>query len=304
MRLPLICTLLLSLTLYGQETEPAAEENPEWEKLQNLAEAFLTAYNAKDAAAVAALMTEDGEMVREDGSRVEGRAEIETFYGLIFEEAPEAQAALEATSIRFLSPILAVEEGAMHITEGEDGEPASFLYTALHVKQEDGSWLTARTRDREVANLVAHEALVDVDGLVGDWVAQTDAGSLELAFSFDESGSFLLGKAVYKAAGIEPITVSMRIGWDSLRQRIVSWTWDAEGGHSKAEWTNTEDSWVVKASGYTSDGEITSSTQIITPLSADSFTWRVTDKFIGEELGAERELRMVRRPPKPNLSAK
>ena len=162
----------------------------------------------------------------------------------------------------------------------------------------------AQSRDREVADLAAHEALADVDGLVGDWVAQTPGGSFKMSFIWDDSGSFLLGKAVISTAGLEPATATMRIGWDSVQTRIASWVFDSKGGHAKAVWTDVGDEWVVRTSGYTSEGELTSSTQILQPRSDDSFDWAITDKLIGDEAHPDVTLRMVRRPPQPNLSTK
>ena len=80
-----------------------------------------------------------------------------------------------------LSPRLAVEDGTLFLTETTEGEPASFLYTALHVKQDDGTWLMARSRDREISNLEAHERLDGIDGLVGDWVSHASSSNLFLS---------------------------------------------------------------------------------------------------------------------------
>ena len=288
----------------------AAAQTPDTEKAENVplegleksAKAFVKAYNDKDAAALAALFTPDAEMIDDEGTVIAGQEELEGVYADVFEARPDAKAALEATSVRLLTPKLAIEEGALYITEAEDGEPAAYLYTAIHTQQEDGSWLIARTVDEEVTNLSTHEAISDVDGLVGDWIGRTDAGSLKFTFTWNPSGTFLVGKAVYQAVGLEPATFTMRIGWDSVREDIVSWTFDSTGGHSKAEWHDVGDRWILKANGYTGDGEITSSTQVLAPTSKDSFVWSVRDKIVDGQLLPDRTLNMVRQPPNPALS--
>src|SRR5262245_29150423 len=50
--------------------------------------AFLKAYNAGDAKAIAALFTPDGQIVTQDGETVEGREEIEQGFDDIFAETP------------------------------------------------------------------------------------------------------------------------------------------------------------------------------------------------------------------------
>ncbi|MCK5806742.1 MAG: SgcJ/EcaC family oxidoreductase, partial [Lentisphaeria bacterium] len=282
---------------------PAAD-NPDWVALQDAAQAYVEAYNSGDQVATAALFTPAAEMVREDGTKITGRDEIEDFYEALFALNPETQVALEATSVRFLSPQLAVEDGSLHVTAAADGEPASFRYTTLHVRQEDGTWLIAQSLDRKVANLDAHEHLDGVDGLVGEWTGKTDAGVLKLSVAWDESGSFLLGTIRYTVAGVEPTSATMRIGWNSLQKKITSWTFDQHGGFSQCEWTDTDEAWILKAHGYTNMGEATSSTQILQPTGIDSFRWSISDKIIGDEIFPERTLNMVRQPPKPQISSK
>lgn len=306
---PYLLLIILAMPVLAQDAAPAPAatpdaENPDWIALQGSAKAYVEAYNTGDEVAIADLFTPGAEMVREDGSKITGREEIEAFYEALFARNPETQVALEATSVRFLSPRVAVEDGSLHVTEAVDGEPASFRYTTLHVRQDDGVWLIAQSRDREVANLDTHEHLDGVDGLVGDWTGKTDAGALKLSVSWDESGSYLLAKARYTAAGLEPTFATMRIGWNSLHKKITSWTFDQHGGFSQCAWTDTDDAWILKAHGYTNMGEVTSSTQILQPTSTDSFRWSVTDKIIGDEVLPDRILHMVRQPPKPQASTK
>ena len=54
------------------------------------ADAFVQAYNAHDAKAIAALFAADGEIVDEAGDARQGRGEIEAVFAAVFDEYPEA----------------------------------------------------------------------------------------------------------------------------------------------------------------------------------------------------------------------
>ena len=80
-----------------------------------MAEAFTRAYNAADAKLVAALFTDDAEIVDEEGIRIHGRPEIEAAYAGIFQARPGAAIEISRASLRFLGPDVATEEGHTRI---------------------------------------------------------------------------------------------------------------------------------------------------------------------------------------------
>ena len=66
---------------------PAFGASAEDEKaIKQVAEAFIRAFNAGDAKAVAALYTDDAELIDEYGERIEGRPTIQDFYTALFNE--------------------------------------------------------------------------------------------------------------------------------------------------------------------------------------------------------------------------
>ena len=90
----------------------ALTDRPEDEKaIRAVGDAFTRAFDAGDAKAVAALYTEDAELIDEngDGSRADRRSR--SFYASIFQEGPGATIEISIDSLRFLGPDVAKEEG-------------------------------------------------------------------------------------------------------------------------------------------------------------------------------------------------
>lgn len=94
------------------------------EGLNATAAAFEKEYNAGDAKAIAAQFTENAEIVDEDGNVIEGRANIEARFAELLKTHPKARIAVELTSLKQLSPDVAVEDGYSMTTLNLD-EPGS-----------------------------------------------------------------------------------------------------------------------------------------------------------------------------------
>lgn len=76
--------LVLGLGLLGVVTPVSGQGKPS-PALEKLAAEFVAAFNAKDAAKVAALFAEDGMLLPPDVPLIKGRPEIERFYKKLFE---------------------------------------------------------------------------------------------------------------------------------------------------------------------------------------------------------------------------
>lgn len=66
-------------------------------------EAFVAAFNKRDAKAVAAMWTEDGEYVDDTGRTFAGRAAIEKGYAELFAGSPPTKIQIAMDSLRLLS---------------------------------------------------------------------------------------------------------------------------------------------------------------------------------------------------------
>lgn len=279
------------------QEEAAAAEDADVESLGKAAGKFVEAYNKRDAAAVAALFLPNGEFIGRNGEAVRGREEIEARYKDIFEEEDVPQIGLEASSVRIVSPGIAIEEGVLHFTS-KDGTEAvkSVTYSATQVKQPDGSWLIASTRDQaEVTPPCEH--LKALAGLAGEWSFTSDDLRMDLAMDLDASGNFLLGEAVTTDGDGDVQTTSIRIGWNPACSSLYWWTFDSEGGNAAGQWTRAGNEWLIRTSGITADAETNAATQRLCFEGDDAIVWKATDRVMGGEAQPDVELKFVRRAP-------
>lgn len=295
---PLLAGLALALSL-SSGLRAEEERDPKLAGLEKSAEDFVVAFNKKDAAAIAALFTEDGEMCDLNGEDLtSGRDEIKAHYEEIFADDDAPSMAVEVDSVRLVAPNLAIEDGTVHLTPpGDDAPPRSTDYTAVLLKSESGAWQIASTRSLRDATDAAGQ-LADLEKVLkGDWTTTNDGVRLDLAFGWDDSGKFLTGEMLTTTADAEPQTGSMRIGWDAAKKSIVSWIFDAKGGASYGIWTPTDDGWLIRSEGTTGDGEAMTANQELTSEGKDTLLWSVSNKVLDGEKQPDSVLRLVRQAP-------
>jgi uncharacterized protein (TIGR02246 family) len=272
----------------------------ELEGLKASAIAFEKAFNAGDAKAIATQFAENAEAVDDEGNILEGRANIESRFAETFKEFPKARISVELTSLRQLSPDVAVEDGYSTTTLSPDEPGARSAYTVVHVKR-DGKWLIASVRDfpEEFTEATAHEQLETLGWLVGHWVDESPDGRVETTCQWSEDGNYLLQDYVVKSRWGGTMKGTQRIAWDPLKHTVRSWAFDQSGAFTEATWTPLEDAWIVKADGVTPDGRGVSVTRYVTLFDNDSFQIDSTSLVVGHEVLPDASVRVVRRPPAP-----
>lgn len=280
----------------------AEEPNPDISSLQKASTDFVTAYNSKDAAALAALFTQEGEMSDSTGKDLtSGRDEIKSRYEEVF-MGDSPSMAIEVESVRLVAPGLAIEDGTFHLTPAGDGNapPHSTNYTAVLMKNDKGVWEIASTRDLGDATDAAGQ-LADLEAVLkGEWTSRTSDGvQLDLAIGWDPTGKFLLGETLATTADAEPQPGSMRIGWNAVKKCIVSWIFDADGGVVQGFWTPTEDGWMVRSEGTTAEGETLTVNQELTAEDKDTLIWAATNRVLDGVKQPDTKLRIVRQAPEP-----
>lgn len=294
----------LALALLSSHPVLLAQEepSPEIAGLQKAATDFVEAYNKKDAAAIAALFTADGEMSDLTGTDLtSGRDEIKARYEEIFADDPP-QMAVEVASVRLVAPNLAIEDGTAHFTPGEDEEapPRSVTYSAVLMKNPEGVWQIASTRDLNDSTDAAGQLADLAEILKGEWTCRTSDGvKMDLAFGWDKSGKAIIADMLATTADAEPQEGNIRISWDAARKSIVSWIFDGAGGSTFGIWTPTEDGWMIRSEGTTSDGETLTANQEFTRESKDVLVWAATNRVVDGELQPDATLRIARQVPDP-----
>src|SRR5882672_1226261 len=106
---------------------------------------LLTAWNSKDAAAMAACFAADGGMVGFDGSQVDGRENIEAHLAPIFADHPTAAFVAIVRSVRFPAPGVAILRGvAGMVPRGlSEVSPAVNSVQTLVALSQNGRWRAA-----------------------------------------------------------------------------------------------------------------------------------------------------------------
>lgn len=295
-------TATIALAMIVSPGLRAEEPSPDISGLQKAATDFVTAYNNKDAAAVAALFTEDGEIADLSAKDLtSGREQIKGRYEEIFSGDP-ASMAIEVDSVRLVAPNLAIEDGTVHLSPAgdENAPPRSTTYTAVLMKNANGVWQIASSRNLTDATEAAGQLTDLADVVKGEWTCRTSDGvKLDLAFGWDPSGKFLAGDTLTTTADAEPQAGNIRIGWNAARKCIVSWIFDAKGGVIQSVWTPTDKGWLIRAEGTTADGETVNASQELTTEGNDTLIWSTTNRVVDGKKQPDTELRIVRQAPEP-----
>lgn len=265
------------------------------------AEATQKAFNAGDAAALAGMFLESGELVDEQGTVHAGRQAITALFTAFFAKHPKAVLEMQPTSARPVGDGLVVEEGERRITAGAAGAVAQVHYVAVRSKQGDRWPIASYHEFADDVLPTPREILQSAAWLVGEWLDESPEGRTAIAFRWSEDGNFLLGDYTMTAADGSVSKSTQRIGWDPVTGQLRSWTFDADGGFSVGEWDVVAEGWTVKAEATMPDGTTGSATMTIAPKDADHFVVRATDRIVAGVKEPDFEVTISRRPPAPGV---
>jgi uncharacterized protein (TIGR02246 family) len=283
------------------EAKPSAERAHEQDEraIRQAADAFTKAYNVHDARALAGLFTAEAETADDEGNTAHGRAAIERVFTGIFEENPESKISIAIKSIQFVSPTVAVEDGATTVIHQADEAAQQTQYTVIHVKQ-DGKWLTASVRDRADEPPSGEEQLKQLEWLIGEWIDESPDSLIVTSNRWTDNHRYILSEFTIQVGGRPLLNGSQRIGWDPLAKILRCWVFDSEGGFGEGVYTHSGNQWIVKMTAVTRDGRVASATNITTFLDKDRMTWQSRDRMVGGEATPDiEEVLVVRKPPKP-----
>ena len=297
----LVLLIVLSSTLFAQDQEqsamPASNDSKDESTIRANVEAFVKAYNAGDAKAVANLFAPEAQTIDEDGETTQGREAIERKTAATFADAPQGRIQIDVGSIRMIGSALAIETGRAKVTSSPGKEPNVSRYSAVHVKSRGGKWLLAFVRETEESEITNAERLKPLEWLIGDWIDESPDSVVLTSCKWSDNKNFLLSDINIRVQGSNAMHLTQRIGWDPLTKQIKSWLFDSEGGYGESFWTRDGDLWRVKATAVRRDGTTASMTNIYTPTGKDSYTWQTTDRVVAGEVLPPMEIKVVRKPP-------
>jgi len=274
--------------------------------------AYQEALTKGDGKALAALWTADGDIVDAHGMVMKGRDTM----ALTAPAAPGAQTPtfrIHDTSLRFLTPDVALEDGMIDIVVPGSGAPLSGRFSATWVRQ-GGAWKLAGLREAQLPGSTGMAQLADLDWMVGDWTVVDNAPAeskaaprpaMEVSVRWNAGRTYLLRDMKITpavAAGeppAAPLHVTQRIGWDPLSRQIRSWVFSADGGHGEAFWSHDGSSWVARTTAVLPDGSQTASLNVYTYDGKDRCTWQSFHTHAGGEHLPPVNMTMIRKPGSP-----
>jgi uncharacterized protein (TIGR02246 family) len=257
----------------------AAEATASGDAIRQAAREFVDAYDHGNAEAVAAHWTPDGEYIIGQNS-VKGRAAIAKLYAEFLRAHPGSKMDVKIESVRVIAPTVAIEQGTASVRNSANGPPSSSAYTAVHIKQGD-RWFMANVRESEIPTS-AGEDLAELGWLVGAWAAEGDAAKIEMNYQWMANKRFLRGEIRVAANGGSNSGGTQIIGKDPQSGRIVSWFFNADGGHGYGEWSRADGRWMINTLGMSADGAPTSATNVLYHASDAVASWQSVNRAIGD----------------------
>jgi uncharacterized protein (TIGR02246 family) len=266
----------------SDEAKSKEAKSPDAE-IRATADAFIKAFNAGDAKAVAALWTPAGTMADDRGEIFKGRKAIEDQYAAFFKAFPGAKMVIAIKSIDFPAASMAVEDGMAQVFTRQPGPPVASRYTAIHVR-ENGKWQMASVRETTVPLTSNFSKLEELGWLIGTWQTKRDGTAVRATFRWIANKSFIERDFTVSQDGIQTASGIQVIGWDPQAGRFRSWSFDASGGYGTSLWTPTPEGMHAESSGVMPDGTPTSSEKVLirVPGEDNVFGWRSFHRSIGD----------------------
>ena len=282
-------------TTIAQPQDPAS--SPDKTAIIAAGKAFVEAFNANDAKAVAAQWTTDGEFVDEFGERVVGRDAIEKQYGDFFAEYPGVQILVNVSQIKLVTPTTAIVEGTTTLGATDAKSPVSSQFLSVRVKQ-NGKWLLASAHDMRTIVEQQVGNLEDLEELIGTWQSKTDQALYETTCRWINDKKFVERKFTVTENGKVTSSGTQIIGLDPLSKQITSWLFDSSGGHDVAVWTNYPKGWVVESNGALADGTPTSAVNLMKRLDDDSIEYKSINRMAGDQKLDDSDVAILKRVSK------
>jgi uncharacterized protein (TIGR02246 family) len=277
----------------GAKSQGTADE----QAIRANADAFVKAFNAGSAKAVAALWAQDAEYIDESGQSYEGRGAIEKLYAELFLQHPGAMMTIKLESVKLLGPDTAVEKGVAWVKSPGGLADTAARYTVVHARR-DGKWTIAFSRDAPYVPASNEDYLKGLEWLVGDWTPEAKDQPLRLHFEWMAQRNFIKNTYLAVKDGESTLTGGQIIGWNPKKASIVSWHFDAQGGFGEDAWTKDGARWVIEATGVLRDGSESTAVNIVTPIDENSFTWQSVKRTLdGVQLPDTPVVKMIRVRP-------
>lgn len=240
-------------------------------------QAFEKAFESRDAKALAAHWTDEGEFENVAGVTLHGREAIEQGFARLFERTTSVRAEVHPDSLRFLSKDSAVEEGQVTVRRDDEQAASRARYTAMLVR-EGGQWKIARLGETPDDGA----SLDDLAWLIGQWKsAAGEQAEIITTYRWSPSKKFIHATFTLKEAE-RSLSGTQVIGVDPATGTIHAWTFEANGGVGESDWTSDGDHWTLAAAGTLPDGRALIETNILRRIDDNTLTWQSIERTLDD----------------------
>ena len=249
----------------ARSAEPSTADEP---AIRTAAAAYLDTLNRGDYDAARKFWTENGNIIDESGHQTNVRDIERPANGGSTNVNTPPLVDVRSSSIRFVTPDVAIEDGTSEYASGPSGASTSGRYSVVWVKQND-KWLIDSLREAAIANQSSASRLQDLAWMIGDWVEEGDA-AFQASFSWSPGNHFIVGEVRIEPRDQQSHVVTQRIAWDAAAGGIRSWNFDSDGGFSAGDWARDGNAWVVSTSGVLPDGKRTLGRRVFQRINSES----------------------------------
>lgn len=288
---------LCSMT-WGQEkpkTPPVDTSDAHTADRAAIADVFKSlskSFAARDAQAVVAHWTTEGEYDNQAGVSLKGKEALVAAFAGFFAKTPELTSDVLAGEVRFLAKDTAVAEGKVGVQRGPAQPMTHAKYTALLVR-EQGKWRMAKFSE----SAVEESSLQELSWLEGEWKsAAGEKTEIRTVYTWSPNRKFLHVQFTIKGQD-KGLTLAGQqiIGIHPATQQLHSWIFEADGGVGEGSWARDDDHWTVQANGILADGSELNQTNVLRRVNSDVFTWQSVYRSLnGDELADLPPVKVVR----------
>ena len=261
--------------------------------IRSTAEAFTSAFNKGDAKAITDLWTKECEYVDETGRIFRGRDAIEKEYAAFFAANPGLKMETSISSIRIIGHS-AIEDGTAIVKNANGVIISQASYTAIHLKEGD-KWLMASVRERAIPSLSKRPDFEHLEWLIGDWSAAKDSKTLDFSFKWIAEKKFI--ECLYSVRDKDaPARSGIQIiGRDPSSGHVISWSFDSTGGYGQGQWRLLKKGVVIESRGILSDGALSASSDLISKIDGDGFSWQSVNRSVAGQRLSDQEPVVLKR---------
>jgi uncharacterized protein (TIGR02246 family) len=263
-------------------TVPVSRDAAIKAKLADLQNAVATG-NSK---AMAALWTDDGRYVDDDGNEYIGRTALEKNFAALFEVNGKAKVTITPENVRFPANNVALVDGIVKRNFSGDSTAIPVSRYSMVLEQRAGAWQIASATETPIlsADPGAATGLAKLNWMIGEWTAKRNGEEVRMKAEWAPSRNFILMSYNITKPGGKEARETEVIGWDPRTQQPISWRFDSSGGFGQGRWLRSGGQWLISTEGVERVGASYTATNVISQGGRDSFTWQSLNRRVNGTL--------------------